>query len=67
VALGVLAGRLELDDSFTGRRSGSYSSTVVASLMSKGQTPTEWWMLCPGCGQPASTSRIREAPTTQDA
>ena len=43
---------------------GSHSSTSVMSSINAGQAPTEWCSLLPGAGQESSTSRIREAPTT---
>ena len=49
------------------KRSGMYSTTLVVSLSISGQEPTEWWIAVPGRGYPESTSRIRDAPTTQTA
>ena len=39
-------------------RPGSMASTSVLSGICTGPTPTTWWNLLPGLGQPASTSRI---------
>jgi hypothetical protein len=46
------------------RDRGSDSTTVVLSLMSAGQEPTEWCRVAPASGHCSSTSRMREAPTT---
>ena len=40
---------------------------IETSSMSIGHEPTEWWILVPTLGQPSSTPRIRDAPTTQEA
>jgi hypothetical protein len=51
--------------SSTRRLPGSISSTSVLSSINAGHTPNEWCSLLPTAGQPSSTSRIRDAPTTQ--
>jgi hypothetical protein len=38
---------------------------VVSSSISAGHTPKECCSLAPSCGHAASTSLIRDAPTTQ--
>ena len=43
------------------------SSTWVLSEIIAGHRPTLWCSRAPGSGQVGSTSRTREAPTTQEA
>ena len=47
-------------------RPGSTLCTLVESLTTAGQVPTEWCTLEPGAGQVGSTSLIRDAPTTHN-
>ena len=51
----------------TSSESGVALTTVVSSLNTAGQIPNEWCTLVPSAGQPASTLRIRLAPTTHVA
>ena len=44
---------------------GTDSTTCVSSSRSRARRPTEWWIRAPAAGHASSTSRIREAPTTQ--
>ena len=46
------------------RSSGWISRTSVVSSITSGQIPKEWWSFLPSAGQPSSTSRMRDAPTT---